>query len=526
MERQKQLRFRGASMDIKADLDETTQRTLQLAVCIETFVSKVYPGVQRHKAAKRIKLLDKNLQKPTVEVPSKSTPKARSDPKKPSATSNAAQTISLTTKTNVPSAKKQLNRSIHEMNKRLKLSKAGKSINADLLTEDNYTPTILKHLYSRRHSVDRSNKSEDTSPVYTSQERLKPLLHFSYTNGKTENPVVLPTFEKYCEDADIEITSGQTKKMIFKKLDNAEKKLVDFDTELNGLSIFCSENTGIKWDGDKNFLHKLSRHPENKTNLIKTYVDRKTKFSIRKNRRYLSLDDDTLSSKNDTFKKTPTSVGKSPETRAKSSMMVKKPAQGLNSPQIKERLPLVSPLSKIPSLNNSLRSSPRPEIVVQRCMDHFSMAKNSQDRKLGEILQRLTLERPFVVKEKISLIQHDTEKFKDFSRSIEKFNQYRDIIEEKRVYRRKENNKQTELYSHMLEYMKNRKKEPTENQLLLLEIIKNVIEEGWVIDSKIFFAILNSFSIEDLQEPELKGLIDSMRKSLKLVDEELSERIN
>jgi hypothetical protein len=505
-------------MDIKADLDETLQRTLQLAVCIETFVSKVYPGAQRQKAAKRIKLLDKDLQKSPVEVPSKFTPKARSDSKKPAATFNAAQTISLITKTSVPSAKKQLNRSIHEMNKRLKLSKAGKSINADLLTEDNYTPTVLKHLYSRRQSVDPSNKSENTSPLHTSQERLKPLLHFSYTNGKTEKPVVLPTFEKYCEDADIEITSGQTKKMIFKKLDNAEKRLVDFDTELNGLSIFCSENTGIKWDGDKNFLHKLSRHPENKTNLIKTYVDRKRKFSIRKNRRYLSLDDDTFSSKNDTFKKTPTSVSNGPEKRAKSSMMVKKPGQASTSPRMKE----VSPLSKIPSLNNSLRSSPRPEVVVQRCMNHFSMAKNSQDRKLGEILQRLTLERPFVVKEKISLIQHDTEKFKDFSRSIEKFNQYRDIIEEKRVYRRKENNKQTELYSHMLEYMKNRKKEPTENQLLLLDIIKNVIEEGWVIDSKIFLAILNSFPIEDMQEPELKGLIGTMRKSLKLEDEELA----
>jgi hypothetical protein len=74
----------------------------------------------------------------------------------------------------------------------------------------------------------------------------------------------------------------------------------------------------------------------------------------------------------------------------------------------------------------------------------------------------------------------------------------------------------------MLEYMKNRKKEPTENQLLLLDIIKNVIEEGWVIDSKIFLAILNSFPIEDMQEPELKGLIGTMRKSLKLEDEELA----
>lgn len=520
MEMQKQLRFRGASLNLKADLDETLQRSLQLAVCIETFVSKVYPGAQRQKATKRIKLLDKDLQKSPIEVPSKFSPKARFDSKKPAVNFNKTQKISLTTKTNVPSAKKQLNRSIHEMNKRLKLSKAGKSMNANLLTEDNYTPTILKEIYSRRHSVDPSNKSENTSPLHTSKERIKPLLHFSYTNGKTEKPVVLPTFEKYCEDAEIEITSGQTKKMIFKKLDNAEKKLVDFDTELNGLSIFCSENTGIKWDGDKNFLHKLSRHPENKTYLIKTYVDRKKKFPIRKNRRFLSLDDETLSSKNDTFKNTPKSIGKGPEKRAKSSMMVKKLGQGSTSPQIKDRLPLVSPLSNIHSLNNSLRTTPRPELVVQRCMDHFSMAKNSQDRKLGEILQRLTLERPFVVKEKISLIQHDKEKFKDFSRSIEKFNQYRDIIEEKRVYRRKENNKQTELYSHMLEYMKNRKKEPTENQLLLLDIIKNVIEEGWVIDSKIFFAILNSFSIEDMQEPELKGLVGAMRKSLKLEDEE------
>jgi hypothetical protein len=523
---------RDNCMEIKADLTETLHRSMHLAVCIEKLTTDIFPGLARNKIARKIRMIDKslrNLQKDfNNDSESKSPAKLRD--KTPSPKQPVSVQLSRP-RSSTLSAKRQLNKSLVEVNQRLRLTKAGKLTSSHYMGDKNRTPPIIQQVKSFRETSSQINSNEEFSfATFNSNDtsKTKPLIHFSFTNGKTEDPVTLPSFDEYCESANIDVTAGQVKKTIFKRLTAAEKKLQDFEDEINGLSIFCSENTGAKWNGDKNLLMKLSKSPNHKHQIIRSYIEKRARQSRLSQQVFSSIEADSRLREMIEHKFNHSAYMNSPGIEQtniyhrdshKGSINYGNILSLKNSVTIPERSAKPKrrarkSVTKRDSKFKEIRL--KPEQILQTCADSFSIVRENQDAKISGMLKRLDYERFYTFKEKISLIQSDNQKFKDLSHSIERLRAFREIIEGNRQKRRAENFKQIEIYSEMLEYLKNRRKEPTPNQMLFLEIIKNVIEEGWVIDFNIFSEIIQLYTEDELKEPELRGLVNTVRRCLNI----------
>lgn len=519
-------------MEMRADLAETLHRSMHLAVCIEKLTTEILPGIARNKITRKIRAIDKSIRNLQREFNNETELKSPVKPREMTPSPKPALQVQLVRpRSSTISAKKQLNKSLLEVNQRLKLTKAGKGTSSHFMRDKNRTPPIIKQIKTFRETSGQMNMSEDyalaTFNTSNDSPGSKPLIHFSFTNGKTEDPVTLQSFDEYCESANIDVTAGQAKKMIFKKLNAVEKKLEDFSEEINGLSIYCAENTGTKWNGDKNLLIRLAKSPHHKNQIIRAHLEKRTRASKISQNFISSIEsdnkvkdiidnkfnlssyinpptiDEVRSYRRDSIRDNSNNVRNSvsfkntgvPRSKSSNSKKRYRAAASQRDSKIKEiRL--------------------KPEQILQTCADSFTTVRNSQDAKIGGMLKRLDFERFYTIKEKISLLHHDNDKFKDISHSIEKLRDFREIIEGNRQKRRAENFKQVEIYTEMLEYLKNRRKEPSQNQMLLLEIVKNVIEEGWIIDFNIFSDILNLYSKEELKEPELRGLVNTVRRYL------------
>lgn len=523
---------RDNCMEIKADLTETLHRSMQLAVCIEKLTTDIFPGLARNKIASKIRTIDKSLRNLQKEFNNDSESKTPTKVRDKTPSPQQAVSVQLSRpRSSTLSAKRQLNKSLLEVNQRLRLTKAGKLTSSHYMRDKNRTPPIIQQIKSYRETSSQMNSNEDFSfASFNSNDtsKAKPLIHFSFTNGKTEDPVTLPTFDEYCESANIDVTAGQAKKMIFKKLSAVEKKLEDFGDEINGLSIFCSENTGAKWNGDKNILIKLSKSPNHKHQIIRSYIDKRARQSRLSQQIFTSIETDSKFREMVEHKLHLSTFMNSP-SKEESNIYHRDSYKGsTNYGNILSFKNSVTNPDKSPKPKRRARRATtkhdskfkeirlKPEQILQTCADSFSTVRENQDAKISGMLKRLDYERFYTFKEKISLIQSDNQKFKDLSHSIERLRAFREIIESNRQKRRAENFKQVEIYNEMLEYLKNRRKEPTQNQILLLEIIKNVIEEGWVIDFNIFSEIIKLYTEDELKEPELRGLVNTVRRCLNI----------
>jgi hypothetical protein len=435
--------------------------------------------------------------------------------------------------------KQKLSKSIYEMNQRLLLTKAGKSGSPDLTSRDASVPPILKNLRETLYNTERSNsvfpsRMSVSTPInqLLEYEHIQALPHVSILNGKTSPPVQLPTFLQFCRESNINLSKKAVKEKLFDSLANAESKLKRFYNELDGLEIFVENNPGVKWDHDRKFLLKLKNNPHQRSNLIRSYNEKKhpeKKVDIRHYRARSTIapgHDSPIKSKRSSRNSLHETV------KASSSPMT------LQLPVLEEREHGSKSTSKDPNIANIEEIFDTvdhmegdiigldPKIVLDRCTRRFREVRNKQEVKLINILEKLDQERPLTIKEKYELISKDTEKYRDPAHSIKMFDHYKRKIEVNRLKRLDINKEQAKLYSELLNVIKDQAKEPTELQLNLLVILKVLIEGGWVIGKREFNIIVDGLSNEDGLSPEIKPMIKRMQKRLNLIDLNISDESN
>jgi hypothetical protein len=283
------------------------------------------------------------------------------------------------------------------------------------------------------------------------------LPHVSFISGRTAPSVTLPTYEQYCKTNHIGVAKDDTGQYL-RRVDQRIVRLEKLKKQLNGLDVLLSARE--PWDGDRDLLEKLGKHPGQKGTILKTrFCEESAEMSL-KEKRQISM---------------------------RRSAVIQK----------KYRQPRVQLDKKRYETEN----------VLKICADQFESAKNRQAERLEDILQRLAIERPFQLKEKSRLF--DTGKF-SATNSAQVFNSLRRTAESARGQRVEQARTQVTIYETMLRYLQTQSP-PTDNQLLCLEVIRRILEEGWVLTLDVCDQISR---VLDTSEPALHTLLDVVRNAL------------
>lgn len=171
---------------------------------------------------------------------------------------------------------------------------------------------------------------------------------------------------------------------------------------------------------------------------------------------------------------------------------------------IQDASPLSPELSsRSPSHNK--RTLEDPSELLKRCSNRFRLTEDSENKKLIEIIKKLALDRPLIIKKKAHLILQDKEKYRDKIYSLNKFNEYTKIVELERFKKMRKNKSQAMIYNSMLYYLKKRGNGPKQIELGLLNVVKDYLESGNVISAETVKMIISE--LDDDSKTELRSLL-------------------
>lgn len=355
------------------------------------------------------------------------------------------------------SGKIKLYTSLQERKNFVSTSRAGKP-----LTYPESGPGILERI-----KLNASVNLED-SVRQSLNEKPANLPHVSITTGKLKKPLALPSFKEYIKSEKMK----NSKDLISEKLEKCEKNLEDFNKELNGLEMFVNLNPGVHWNSDKKVLLRLNKYPKQRALIIKAYNDKNESPSGR----YLSKKNTYVEDR---------------KSKKVEKFLSKTPNPG-NDPEF-----------YFPELD---KNKIDPNIIAERCFSRFQNAREEQNIKIISILQSLDSGRAAGLRNKAQFILNDTEKFRDRNYSLRKMNEIKKKLDAQQSLRLRKSKKQAIIYDLMMEFLKKKLQSPSEAEINFVEIIKNVLEEGYYLDKDLIDKILENF-----EEFELKDLQDLLR---------------
>ena len=355
------------------------------------------------------------------------------------------------------SGKQRLHRSLKERKDFVSESRAGKHGKYAIVG-----PGILEKLKINTSSV----TNEDSYRTQNTEKTSLP--HVSIRTGRVKAALELPSFKDYVNNE----RTKDFKDVAFDKINRCQKKLEEFKKEMTGLEIFVHANPGVGWNNDKKILLKLNSNPNQKYSIIKAYNESiensQLKLDGRKNR----------------FR----------HARAESHV------------------------SKTPGPDNQFyfpetsKHAFDPVASVENCFTQFRAAREVQNKNLIEIMESLKQNRPVLLSEKAKFILNDQEKFKDRGHSLRKMEEIKKIIDKNHDFRIKKSKGQVGLYDMVMEFLKRKVGGPNECEINFVEIIKEVLEEGWYLEETVLKKITEN--LEPFEVKELQPLLDFINAQL------------
>ena len=313
-----------------------------------------------------------------------------------------------------------------------------------------------------------NNKSMYTE---TSDSEEKPLAYFSLINGKTEE-IELPSFRD-CIKGNKRIDSQS--EIALQKIEKCQKKIGNFEKEINGLEIFCKYNPGVPCNLDKKFLLRLGSNPVNKMSLLKAYNERNIASSSEESKNLRGLRNKHLNiKKNNT----------------------------IEMPLIEEKRS-ASTIEKYFNKDSSL---------ISNCFDAFRQAKINANSKIVQILAKLKAERPIYLRKKANLILADHEKYKGRIHSFQTLEKFKKSVEKERYLNVMKSKSQIGIYTKLLDYLKRSKGMPTQSQISFVEAVRELLEGGWSMSTENLDGLLNTYS--EYEKDELKDLVKILHEFL------------
>ena len=131
----------------------------------------------------------------------------------------------------------------------------------------------------------------------------------------------------------------------------------------------------------------------------------------------------------------------------------------------------------------------RSSDVITRRLELFEKQQQAQNQRTIDIMDRIQMEKAFVLRKKIQLVYSDNEQFKDYGRVIGKFGEIKQTTEQARRARVETSKNQSSLYEALLEVLRVQAEEPSDTQLQLLESVRRVLEQGWVLQASDYFLV-------------------------------------
>lgn len=354
------------------------------------------------------------------------------------------------------SGKQKLNSSLKERKNFVSGSRAGKPGKYAIVG-----PGILEKL-----KISASINQEESFSSQNTERTSLP--HVSIRTGRAKPALELPSFKDYVKSE----RSKDFKDIAFDKINRCQKQLEEFKKEMTGLEIFVHTNPGVGWNNDKRVLLKLSANPNQKYSIIRAYNESVDKNRLKKEGR----------------------KNKFRHTR------------------------LDSQLSKTPGPDNKFyfpettKYSNDPATTYEKCLTQFQEVRESQNKNLINIMDSLKAHRPVLLSEKAKFILNDTEKFRDRGYSLRKMEEIKKIIDKNQVFRLKKSMNQVGLYDNIMEFLKRKNGGPNDTEINFVEIIKEVLEEGWYIEDEILNKITESLDPTEIKE--LQPLLEFIRVQL------------
>lgn len=318
----------------------------------------------------------------------------------------------------------------------------------------------------------------DDSLFSQSYEKTHNLPHVSVLTGKVKPALELPSFKEYVKSE----RSKDVKDQAFDKINRCQKHIEEFKKELTGLEIFINSNPGVPWNNDKKVLLKLNANPLQKNSIIKAY-NRANHISGR-------ID---LKPQNSRISRFESLTSKTPNHENYEKF----------------------------SFPDTTKYNYNPLSIVEKCFKDFRDVREHQNKNLINIMDSLKVTRPVSLMEKAKYILNDKEKFRDRGYSLRKMDQIKRKIDDFRTIRLKKSLSQVKLYDNVMEFLKKKPAGPLDSEINLVEIIKEVLEEGWYIDQDLLDKILNGFDDEEVKE--LEPLIEFIRNELGMLDTQASK---
>lgn len=440
-------------MELTDSLKTTLENTYGLALKLEEVSSMIVPKKIGERGRKRLININKELR--TYITSEKKKDKISQIFQKP----QIRQSISRPKKEEIQQTytsskvKRDLANSIREVNQRVKLSRAGKH-------------SVAKCMSARRSSVfnDLNFSSENTPhQFFTDSFDDKPQPYICLTNGKIEDPVTLPTFEEFLQSKGEEFNILKGKDELFYRIDKATEQITRFK------ELLKSKNFG------KNFEDKM------KIISLPTKVFRKDEQKVK-----IDKKNDLKALMNQYFNMP--CLYDSPKSRKSQSCFT-------------------------PSDNRAFISSEAEE-ALESAMRNFNLTRAVENRKILDILAKIKVDRPDVLRRKIQLIQSDKEKYKNKHRSIEKFNFFRDQIEKAKRDDQFKIYQQGLVYLEILDEFKRRRHKPCNAELVILGFWKRIVEAGCLITENELHEVVSIIAPNDMNNKDVHTLIDKFTSSI------------
>ena len=365
-------------MELADNLKITLDKTYQLALGLEQVSSMIYPrkiGAQGRKRLISINREIKNLSQMMRIRTSSSKEKSRRNG------STMQKNFLRKQEDSIPDSpgyliKKRLSVSIKEINERVKMSRAGKRIVGKYMSKEASSPPIIRNINSLHTSWQDRTKTPKAISIEISEEKPQP--YVSLTSGKIEDPIVLPTFEEFLEAKGVEFMVRKGKDELFYRIEKATE-------QLNKLR----ETLDLKLASWNNLEEKKHRNRKITQARPHTNLHKSECFEKKKNNDLRVL------------------IG-----------------QYYEMPAYYSQLSAYSKSVNASFVGNSLSLSSEAEGGLEESLRNFYRSKAAENRKLSDILDKITIDRPYSIKDKVSLIQEDKEKYKNKHHSIEKFNEF------------------------------------------------------------------------------------------------------
>ena len=256
-----------------------------------------------------------------------------------------------------------------------------------------------------------------SSRVHTPKPVSLPFV--SLTTGKTENSMKLPNFEDYLESKGSNYLKMKYNDELIGRFDKASLKVKRFNDEFD-----IRANSFLKALEEKN-----KRGPANLKPANVLYSDPKTPRSA-----------NNVNIRNFNF------ASLTPKTRR-----IKK----INFSNTQQ--------------NHTLT------------MQGFNETKLIQNEKFVDMINKIEIERPQILRQKVNLIQNDRERYKNSLYSLKKFARFRHNVENTRRKKQSISYRQGIIYMNIIEEYRGIRYKPSQSELEILEFWKEMVEYGWVV---------------------------------------------